>query len=63
MFHKNVVVIDDVGDFFEELSDVFHDDLEIIIKCINSDSESLKQFLKRLRDYKCRQKKLRCRRP
>ena len=47
MFHKNVVVIDDVGDFFEELSDVFHDDLEIIIKCVNSDSESLKQFLKR----------------
>lgn len=47
MFHKNVVVIDDAGDFFEELSDVFHDDLEIIIKCVNSDFESLKQFLKR----------------
>ncbi|WP_407415742.1 diguanylate cyclase domain-containing protein [Methanobrevibacter sp.] len=47
MFHKKVVVIDDVGDFFEELSDAFHDDLEIIIKCVNSDFESLKQFLKR----------------
>ena len=47
MFHKNVVVIDDVGDFFEELSDAFHDDLEIIIKCVNSDTVSLKQFLKR----------------
>lgn len=47
MFHKNVVVIDDAGDFFEELSDAFHDDLEIIIKYVNSDFESLKQFLKR----------------
>ncbi len=47
MFHKNVVVIDDAGDFFEELSDAFYDDLEIIIKWVNSDFESLKQFLKR----------------
>ena len=47
MFHKNVVVIDDAGDFFEELSDAFHDDLEIIIKYVNSDFGSLKQFLKR----------------
>ena len=47
MFHKNVVVIDDVGNLFEQLNDAFHDDLDIVIKKADSDFEYLKQFLNR----------------
>lgn len=47
MSYMNIVVIDDIGNFVEPLKDVWHNDLEIVIKHVKSDSKSLKQFLKR----------------
>lgn len=47
MIYKNIVVIDDVGDFSEALDEVFSDDLEITIKHVNSGFGSLKKYLKR----------------
>ena len=47
MIYKNIVVIDDVGDVSEPLSDAFRDELEIKIKQVNSDFDSLRKYLKR----------------
>lgn len=47
MIYKDIAVIDDVGDVFEPLSDVFSDDLEIRIRHVASDSDSLKNSLGR----------------
>ena len=47
MIYKNIVVIDDVGDVFEQLSDAFNDNLEIMVKHAGSDYNSVKEFLTR----------------
>lgn len=47
MIYKDVVVIDDVGDVFEPLSDIFSDDLEIRINHVTSDPDSLRNSLGR----------------
>ncbi|AMD17311.1 hypothetical protein TL18_04300 [Methanobrevibacter sp. YE315] len=47
MIYKNIVVIDDLGDVFEPLNDAFSDDLEIKIRHLTSDFDSLKKYLTR----------------
>lgn len=47
MVYKNIVVIDDVGDMFEPLRDVFEDDSKIKIKHSNSDYDSLNSQITR----------------
>ena len=47
MSYKNIVVIDDVGDVFKPLKDVFRDDSEIKIKHTPSEAEFLKKYLKK----------------
>lgn len=47
MVYNNIVVIDDVGDVFEPLKDMFKDDSKIKIKHSNSDYDSLNSQIKR----------------
>lgn len=47
MVYNNIVVIDDVGDVFETLKDMFKDDSKIKIKHSNSDYDSLNSQIKR----------------
>ena len=49
MSYKNIVVIDDVGDVFKPLNDVFRDDLGIKIKHTASDGKFLKKIFEKKR--------------